>query len=68
MGRLLVGYWLFATLMGFVQLTVMFVWGWLIFGLELWTVGHVTGFDVMTAVASEAAAGFGMMLGTLCRS
>ena len=54
--------------MGFVQLTVMFVWGWLVFGLELWTVGHVTGFVVMTAVASAAAAGFGMMLGTLCRS
>lgn len=68
MGRLLLSYWLFAALMGFAQLSVMFVWGWAVFGLELWTVRHVAGFVVMTAVASAAAAGFGMMLGTLCRS
>ncbi len=68
MGRLLVNYWLFAAIMGFLQLTVMFVWGWAMFGLDLWTVNHVVGFVVMTAVAAAAAAGFGLVLGTLCRS
>ncbi|MHC4209919.1 MAG: ABC transporter permease [Planctomycetota bacterium] len=68
MGTLLAAYWLFAALLGFVQLTVMFVWGWAVFGLDLWTVNHVVGFAVMTAFAAAAAAAFGMMLGTVCRS
>jgi ABC-2 type transport system permease protein len=68
MGNLLSAYWLFAALLGFVQLTVMFVFGWAVFGLDLWTAGHVAGFVVMTAFAAAAAAAFGMMLGTVCRS
>ncbi|MHC4306537.1 MAG: ABC transporter permease [Planctomycetota bacterium] len=68
MGNLLAAHWLFATLLGFCQLTVMFVWGWAVFGLDLWTVGHVAGFVVMTAFAAATAAAFGMMLGTVCRS
>ncbi|MHC4963445.1 MAG: ABC transporter permease [Planctomycetota bacterium] len=68
MGALLAAYWLFAALLGFLQLTVMFVWGWAVFGLDLWTVNHVVGFTVMTAFAAAAAAAFGMMLGTVCRS
>ena len=68
MSRLLLSYWLFAAFVGFLQLTVMFLWGWAVFGLDLWTVNHISGFVVMTAVASCAAAGFGMMLGTACRS
>jgi ABC-2 type transport system permease protein len=68
MGKLLTGYWLFAAVLGFVQLTVMFVWGWAVFGLDLWTAKHLAGFAVMTAIAAAAAAAFGMMLGTVCRS
>lgn len=68
MGRLLLGYWLFASIVGFAQLTVMFLWGWAVFDLDLFTVDHVIGFIVMTAVAAGAAAGFGLMLGTACRS
>ncbi|MHC4769372.1 MAG: ABC transporter permease [Planctomycetota bacterium] len=68
MGTLLAAYWLFAALLGFAQLTVMFVWGWAVFGLDLWTVNHLVGFAVMTAFAAAAAAAFGMMLGTVCRS
>jgi ABC-2 type transport system permease protein len=68
MGTLLAGYWLFAALLGFAQLTVMFVWGWAVFGLDLWTVKHLSGFAVMTVVAAGTAAAFGMMLGTVCRS
>jgi ABC-2 type transport system permease protein len=49
MGSLLAAYWVFAGLLGFLQITVMFVWGWAVFGLDLWTVNHVVGFAVMTA-------------------
>jgi len=68
MGRLLTSYWLFAAIVGFLQITVMFVWGWAVFGMELWTGRIVVGFVVMTAVSAAAASGFGLVLGTACRS
>jgi ABC-2 type transport system permease protein len=58
--------WLFIALMGAVQLVVMFVWGWLVFGLPL--PDHLPGFVVMTAVTAPAAAGLGVLLATMSRS
>lgn len=66
MGRLLAAKWLFLTALGFVQVAVMFLWGALVFGLDLWS--HLGGFAVMTAVTAAAASGFGLVLATLCRS
>jgi ABC-2 type transport system permease protein len=66
MGGLLIGKWLFIALMGSLQLTVMFLWGWLAFGLDLFH--HLPGFFVMTAVTAAAAAGFGLMLATVART
>jgi ABC-2 type transport system permease protein len=66
MGGLLVGKWLFLTLVGLAQLTVMFLWGRLAFGLDLFH--HLPGFFVMTAFTAAAAAGFGLMLATLART
>jgi len=66
MPRLLAGKWLSFVLLGVMQVTVMFVWGWLVFKLELWS--HLAGFIVMTLVTSAAAAAFGVMLGTFCRT
>jgi ABC-2 type transport system permease protein len=66
MGRLLLAKWLFLTVLGFVQVTVMFLWGALVFGLDLWS--HLGGFAVMTTVTAAAASGFGLVLATLCRS
>lgn len=68
MGRLLVAYWAWAALLGFFQVSVMFVWGWAVFGLDLWTPAHLTGFMVMTAATVAAASAFGLVLGTACRS
>jgi len=68
MGTLLVGRWLFFAVVGFLQVTVMFVWGWLTFGLELFTVNHLAGFLLMASATAAAAAGFGIMLATICRS
>jgi len=66
MGGVLAGKWLFLTTMGALQLTVMFTWGALMFGLPLWS--HLAGFLVMTAFTAAAAAGFGLVLATMSRS
>ena len=66
MTGVLAGKWLFLVIMGVLQLTVMFVWGALMFGLPLWT--HLPGFFVMTIVTACAAAAFGLVLATISRS
>jgi ABC-2 type transport system permease protein len=52
--------------MGVVQLTVMFIWGALAFGLPLWS--HLPGFFTMSIVTAAAASGFGLLLATISRS
>lgn len=66
MGRLLLGKWLFVTVLGIGQVTLMFAWGALVFGLEL--VPHFAGFAAMTLATAGAAAAFGLVLATACRS
>jgi ABC-2 type transport system permease protein len=66
MNGVLAGKWLFLVLMGVMQLTVMFTWGALVFGLPLWT--HLPGFFVMTVFTASAAAGFGLLLATISRT
>ncbi|NJL27999.1 MAG: ABC transporter permease [Thermoanaerobaculia bacterium] len=68
MGKILIGYWLFAALSGFAQVCLMFLWGWVVFGLDLWAPGHPQGFLLMTAMTAAAASAFGLVLGTACRS
>ena len=60
MSGVLAGKWLFTAITGMVQLTVMFVWGALVFGLPL--MSHLPGFVVMTICTAAAAAGFGSCL------
>jgi ABC-2 type transport system permease protein len=66
MTQLLAGKWVSFVLLGVMQVSVMFLWGWLVFRLELWS--HLSGFVVMTVVTAAAAAAFGIVLGTLCRT
>lgn len=66
--QLILGRWLFLLALGTVQVTAMFVWGAAVFGLDLWTPGRLTGFAIMTVAAAAAAAGFGLLLATACRS
>lgn len=68
MNQLLVGHWLFLTVLGGLQVTVMFVWAALAFGLELWTARHFGGFALMTVASAIAAAAFGLMLAAVCRT
>lgn len=64
----LLGRWLFLAMLGFGQVTVMFAWGAIAFGLDLWTARHLAGFVLMTVVTSAAAAAFGILLACLCRT
>ena len=64
--QLLAGKWLWTTMLGIAQTTVMFVWAWLVFGIDL--PGRILGFAIMTAFTSGAAASLALCLATLCRS
>jgi len=66
MGTILLGKWLFIVMLGVFQITVMFVWGMVAFKLDL--MSHLPGFFIMTFFTAAAAAGFGLVLATLCRS
>jgi ABC-2 type transport system permease protein len=66
MTRLLAGKWLFVTLLGMLQIAVMFVYGMLVFRLDL--LRHLPGFVVMTALTASVTSAFGLLLATLCRT
>lgn len=64
----LVGRWLYLATLGFLQLSLMFVWGALVFGLELGGASRLASLSLVTAVASGAAAAFGLLLSVSCRT
>lgn len=68
MTSLLLGYWLFFALTGIAQVTLMFVWAEVVFGVDLWSPRHLLGFAVMTVVTAGAASAFGIVLAGLCKS
>ena len=68
MGALLTSNWAFFTLMGIAQVIVMFVWGAVVFGLDLFTTKHLVGFAAMTLVTASAASAFALVLATLCKT
>ena len=66
MRGVLMGKWTFIWIMSMMQLSLMFVWGQLVFGLPL--LSHIPGFVVMTVFTAAAASGFGLLLATISRS
>ncbi len=68
MTTLLLGHWLFFALTGIAQVTLMFVWAAVVFGVDLWTPRHLLGFTVMTLATAGAASAFGIVLASLCKS
>ena len=66
MSDILIGKWIYLTTLGILQVVLMFLWGWLIFGLDLFS--HLPGFAVMTLTTAAAASGFGLVLATLSRT
>ncbi len=66
MGTLLLGKLLFSVLLAFSQLAVMFVFGWLVFHVDL--PHHVSGFVVMGLSTAFSVAAFGIFLASICRT
>ena len=66
MTGLLTGKWIYITLLGMLQITVMFVYGMLVFRLDL--LHHLPGFAVMTLFTAATSAAFGLFLASLCRT
>ncbi|MGE0758994.1 MAG: ABC transporter permease [Pirellulaceae bacterium] len=68
LGQILLAKWLFFTAFAVVQLSVMFAWGAIFFGVDLASPRRLAGFLVMTCVTAGAAAAFGIFLATVCRT
>ena len=66
MTTLLAGKMTYCTLLAFSQLCVMFVWGWAVFRLDLWS--HLAGFVVMGLTTAFAVANFGMLLASVSKT
>jgi ABC-2 type transport system permease protein len=66
MTTLLLGKLTFNSLLAFSQLVLMFLWGWAVFRLDLWS--HIPGFLVMGLSSAVAVAAFGILLASVCRS
>jgi ABC-2 type transport system permease protein len=66
MTALLAGKVLYNTIIAFLQLTVMFLWGWAVFHLDLFS--HIPGFIVMGVCTAFAVAAFGMLLASICHT
>ncbi|HTR96888.1 MAG TPA: ABC transporter permease [Candidatus Acidoferrales bacterium] len=66
MTRLLGSKWLYIASLGVVQITVMFVWGMMVFRLPL--LPHLPGFALMTVLTAACTASFGLVLATAART
>ena len=66
--HLLLSHWMFYVGLGVVQISLMFVFASVVFGLDLWHVETLAGAGIMALVSSMASAAFVMMIATLCKS
>ncbi len=66
MTTLLLGKLTFNSLLAFLQLVLMFLWGWAVFKLDFWP--HTPGFVVMGVCTALAVAAFGVLLASVCRT
>jgi ABC-2 type transport system permease protein len=66
MTRLLAGKLVFNTLLAFIQLVAMFLWGWAVFKLDFFS--HLPGFAVMGLCTAFAVAAFGLLLASACQT
>lgn len=66
MTSLLAGKVCYNAMLAFVQLVVMFLWGWAVFKLDLWS--HIPGFVIMGVSTAFAVAAFGILLASACKT
>ncbi len=64
--HIVVGKWLGIFALGILQISVMFLWAELVFGIQLYD--HIPGFCLMTATTAAATASFAMFLATLSKT
>ena len=68
MFQVLFGKWLYLTLLGTAEVSLMFLWAAFGFHVALFTPGRLAGAAAMVVVTAAAAAGFGLVLATACTS
>ncbi|MDA1301058.1 MAG: ABC transporter permease [Proteobacteria bacterium] len=68
MSQYILGCWLFFACTGTAQLAVMFIWAGVVFTLPDVNLAFALTMTMMTVVTAMAAAAFGMVLASLCRS
>ncbi len=66
MTRLLAGKLFYNTILAFVQLVAMFLWGWAVFKLDFFS--HLAGFTVMGMATAFSVAAFGLLLASACHT
>ncbi len=66
MDQLLLGKWAYLTIIGILQMILMFAWGSLVFGIEL--IAHLEGFLAMTLITAGASSSFALFLASLCKT
>jgi ABC-2 type transport system permease protein len=66
LNQLLLGKLAYLWTLGVVQLIVMFIWGALVFKLDL--LGHLPGFAIMTAFTALACSAFGLLIASASRT
>ena len=66
MTSLMLGKLTYNSLLAFLQLVAMFLWGWAVFKLDFWS--HIPGFVVMGVVTAFAVAAFGLLLASICQT
>jgi linearmycin/streptolysin S transport system permease protein len=66
MTSLLLGKLTYNSLLAFLQLVVMFLWGWAVFKLDFWS--HIPGFVIMGVFTAFAVAAFGLLLASICKT
>lgn len=64
--QLLLGKLAYLWTLGFTQICVMFLWGALVFRLQL--LQHISGFLIMALTTSLATSAFGLLLASICRT
>ena len=66
MSQLLLGKWCWLTILGSLQVCVMFAWAQLVFEVDV--MGHLPGFLLMTFVTAASASSFALFLAAACRT
>jgi ABC-2 type transport system permease protein len=66
MDQLLLGKWTYLTIIGCIQMLLMFTWGALVFKIDV--LRHWEGFAAMTLVTAGASSSFALLLASLCKS